>query len=252
MGEERGDEPDEAGHVSMDQKWQKAAAIATVLTLVSSTLIGGYGVFLGSRALEAATSFESLKVRPLFEYTYSTWMEGGATVSFTNLGFGPGVIKDVTAYYENAVGQAVWFSYGSKGARFRNDQPLNLWTYLGVPAVNEGPQSPLLANWPWYNSIYGPGESVKFVTVPPIESMPADWRNRYEVVLTQAISTLRICFVYESLDGVSINDLIQGKCHLGPQRGDIVYRGGEEFIVLDESESLVELTDFGYVAVVEE
>ncbi|GEM_PF-6509152 len=228
------------------QGWQKAAAIATVLTLITSTFIGSYGVYLGSRALEVVARFESLKIRPLFEFEYSSWMDPGAKVVFMNIGYGPGTIIGVSAFYETLSGQTIWVSYGKDSVGLRNSKPLNIWTFLGVPGVNDGSHKPITVNWPWIGSTYGPGERVNFLKTPPIDEMTDKWRGIYEEVIQQALSSIRLCFAYETIDQVRIPKSGSTKCGKGPRSGDIIYLGGEEFIVWDFNNIDVSFTEPGY------
>lgn len=75
--------------------------------------------------------------------------------------------------------------------------------------------------------------------------MSNEWRNKYEKSIQKSISSIRLCLVYESMDEIVIKDKIESECKAGPEKGDLIYRGGDEFIVHREEYKRVSLIEAG-------
>ncbi|WP_461429224.1 hypothetical protein [Gymnodinialimonas sp.] len=193
-----------SGGVNLD--WEKASATATILTLISSTLIGAYGVFLGQSAINQVADFESARIQPLIQITSSR----GPTeeVAFINIGFGPAIIESVHLARPTTSGSVAVLHYTEETGYHDIEE------FLRIAAHNRRFEDfePALMGIPRPNAAYAVGEGAPFFTISDVLDRSPEWREEYRRLFQDLVASTMVCVTYRSLDGVQHEAHRHGGC----------------------------------------
>jgi len=174
--------------------WEKVTAIATVATLIMSTLIGFFGVYLGSKAVRLSGEVASAQMRPLLQGE-RVWYGAGGGTGFTieNNGFGPLHIR-----------QSVYVRFDDKGAVEESlvigpeTNAEDILSFLKLKVfIND---KRITVGVPSIGTALGVDRKMPIIQVGDNQKRIQFFHALNEKSFERAVRNLGVCIVYDALD----------------------------------------------------
>jgi len=174
--------------------WEKVMAIATVATLITSTLIGFFGIYLGSKAIKLSAEVASAQMRPLLQGE-QIWLgeDGASSFTIENNGFGPLQIRQSVYVYFDTDGK-IEKTLVLKPKTSSDD----ILEFLGLSAfINDGR---VRVGVPSVGTALGVDKKIPIVQISEHQQSSQFFRGQNKKTFDRAIHKLGVCIVYEALD----------------------------------------------------
>lgn len=190
MSKSQGDDKE----ISEKVFWEKVTALATIGTLIASTFIGIFGVFLGARAIKLSGEVASAQMRPLL-HGERVWFGAGGDSHFTiaNNGFGPLHVKQsIYVHFDDKNQVADSFVLAPQTSSDDILEFLKLTAFTNDGRVTVGVPS--------VGSTLGAGSDLPIIRVSEHQQRSQFFRAQNKDAFDKAIRHLGVCIVYDALD----------------------------------------------------
>lgn len=177
--------------------WEKASAIATVLTLISSTFLGAYGVYLGQRSISQSARIESAKIQPLLQF--ASRHGPVEEIIFENIGFGPAIIEGLVIGRKMGSSDFLTLRYNEETTY------TNVEDFFKVREHNKrfDEFAPVLMGIHPSGAVYAPGQDGVIFTVSDVFARDQEWKNEFRHHFQKLVEQTMACVWYRSIDDVS-------------------------------------------------